>query len=248
MKRVGSVLCILILVSAGSALATGSSAWAAGPNWKVRESIGKKEGFLGGGTTLAMEQFTTGQPVTLQFFEKIKETRTLIKEIYCSANAEYKSETITGGSPGTLNLESLSFTKCSDLTHSTCVVSNISWTKPSGELVYYNSGAGAALLMNKTKGTESFVTTFEETGASCTTAGLYKIKGTLLWFTASHLVYGPQLLVQSCGFEMCLYNENGTGTVREAKLTSGGAEVDVITEDRTVLSPNKENYEELAIE
>ncbi len=225
-------------------------AQAAGPNWKVREAMGKKEGFLGSGTTLNLKQFfPTGGAINVYFWE-ISKSHPLKHKIHCPTT-EYEGETITGGSPGLIKIEKLTFAKCEDLTFSGCFPF-ISGKKISGELVYFNGGAGVEILLNKSNSKEPLILEVFYEGAECPLSEMEEtITGKSTWQASLYKIFGEQMLFQSCNTSMCLYNENGTGTVREAKLFSkllGNLEVTLESEDRVVLAANAENFKELAIE
>lgn len=235
---------IILVVAIALAVTAPVGASAAGPNWKVRESEGKKETFLGTGTSLGLKTLVSGG-VNLYFFQKISEARTLVKEIACTTST-YSGQTITGGSPGTLKIKELALTSCSNLTNSTCVVKPIIGSELSGELVYVNAGAAGGVLLNKSKGSEPLVLTLTEEG--CATAGKYLLKGKILAISGPYRGFGEQFLMNICNVELCLYNENGTGTVREARLMTGATEVQVEGSNRVVLESNFENYKQLGIE
>lgn len=241
MRRFWSIMLVVAIVLVATAPTEAS---AAGPNWKVRESEGKKETFLGTGTSLAVKTLVSGA-VSLYFFQRISEVRTLVKEIFCTTST-YSSQTITGGSPGTLKFKELALTSCSNLTNSTCVVKPIIGSEPSGELVYINAGAAAGVLLNRSKGSEQLVLTLTE--EACATAGKYLLKGKVLATSGPYRAYGEQFLMNICNTELCTYNENGSGTVREARLQVGTTEVQVEGSNRVVLESNAEHYKELGIE
>jgi hypothetical protein len=76
----GLVLLLVCTAVAAGMLFPPGQAQAAGPNWKVREALGKKEGFLASGTTLNLEQFLVGGAVNIYFWG-ISESHPLLNEI-----------------------------------------------------------------------------------------------------------------------------------------------------------------------
>jgi hypothetical protein len=247
MKARATVSICLIILAAGS-LAVGT-AQAAGPNWHVREAVGVKEKALPTGTKLGLEQFLAGG-MNIYFWD-ISGTRTLVKQFHCMKQA-YNGVSVTGGSPGTAAFEGISYSSCENLTFTKCQPSTISSTKLNSELVYRSSGLAGALLATPKEGSTLFSwTETSKPGGTCAESGSYKIVGTWL-ISVPFKSFSSQLLLQTCNTSMCQYNENGTGTSREARLYLGSVgsktEVTIEAEDREVLGTNPENYKELEAE